>query len=61
MKTHFKEGDIVNCVSKIKVRDEEIKNGTVWFISEEHIHVVDNEGYIHSCRGHEVYEIQTNG
>lgn len=51
----------MNCVSKIKVRDEEIKNGTVWFISEEHIHVVDNEGYIHSCRGHEVYEIQTNG
>ncbi len=61
MKTLFKVGQTVSCRNKIKVQeDQELKEGTVIYISEERIHVLDGEGYIHECQGHEVYEIPTS-
>ncbi len=53
-----KEGNVVSCVSKIKVENPEMKNGTVWIALKDRYLILDKEGYIHNCGSHEVFEEQ---
>ena len=52
------EGQVVSCSNKIKVEDASIKTGTLYWINGTDYHVLDNEGYIHLCARHEVFEPQ---
>lgn len=54
----FKEGDVVNCTSKIKVETPVRKNGTVWMVLQGRYFILDTEGFIHDCPASEVGEEQ---
>lgn len=52
-----KEGSVVSCVSKIKVEEAEMKQGTVWMALNGRYIVLDKEGYLHECLEREVFEV----